>query len=64
MTKVKKETNRAPNPDSEEETDLLEADDMNQFIRKIQLQSQVLKKLSDNLEKQVGKEKDNLKGGN
>lgn len=63
MTKAKKETNRALKPDSEEETDLIETDDMNQFIRKIQLQSQVLKKLSDNLEKPVGKEKDNLKGG-
>ena len=64
MTDENVNVNKAPNPDPEEEADLFEIDDIQQFIRKIQLQSEVLKKLSVSLEKPTGKDSDKLKTGN
>jgi hypothetical protein len=62
MTDPKKKSSSAPIPDSEDEDDVNATDEISQYIRKIQLQSQVLKKLSKNLEQSVGKETDSQKG--
>jgi hypothetical protein len=50
MTDLKKKLSDATKPDPEEEVDGNEKDKINQFIRKIELQSLVLKKISENLD--------------
>ena len=58
MTDAKKKSRKAPKLDQEGKEDKNEDDDISQYIRKIQLQSVVLKKLSDNLEQIIVKEKE------
>jgi len=58
MTDAKKKSRKAPKLEPEDKAEKNEADDISQYIRKIQLQSLVLKKLSDNLEQIIDKEKE------
>jgi len=62
MIDANSKSSKTPKPNTEEGMDINETDDISQFIRKIQLQSQVLKKLSENLEHSIDKEKDNKQG--
>jgi hypothetical protein len=58
MTDAKKKSRKALKLEPEDKADKNEADEISQYIRKIQLQSLVLKKLSDNLEQIIDKEKE------
>ncbi|MEI8048518.1 MAG: hypothetical protein WCI92_14140 [Bacteroidota bacterium] len=55
MNDSKKKSSDVPKPDPEEEVDGNEKDKINKFIRKIELQSLVLKKISKNLDDISGK---------
>jgi hypothetical protein len=58
---VKTDDKTLLNPEKEEAVNTNEADDINQFIRKTQLQNQILKKITESLKQPAEKEMKSLK---